>query len=171
MSEEFVTVGKLGRTRGVQGELYITPLTDFPDRFFGMQEMYLRSRNRWEKVKVDSIRIVSERPVVKLEGIDTPERAARLSNREIGVPKDQVVKLPEGAHYIFDLVGCKVIEQGTDLEIGEITNVETYPANDVYEIKTVDGKRNLLAAVSQYVKSIDTVNKRIFVNRAGLIEP
>ena len=171
MSEEFVTVGMLGRTRGVQGEMYITPTTDFPDRFLGMREMYLRFGDHWEKVKVDSTRLVSGRPVIKLEGIDTPERAARLSNREIAVPKDQVVKLPEGSHYIFDLVGCKVIEDGTDLEIGEITNVETYPANDVYEIKAADGKKTLLAAVSKYVKSIDTANKRIVVDRAGLIEP
>lgn len=171
MSEEFVTVGKLGRPRGVQGEIYVTPLTDFPDRFLGMSEMYLRNRDRWEKVKVVSTRLVSGRPVLKMEGIDTPERASRMSNREIGVPKDQVVKLPEGSHYIFDLIGCKVFEEGSGIEIGEITNVETYPANDVYEIRKVDGKRTLLAAVSKFVKSIDVAGKRIEIDRNGLTEP
>ncbi|UCD63226.1 MAG: 16S rRNA processing protein RimM [Candidatus Zixiibacteriota bacterium] len=171
MSEDFVTVGKLGRARGVRGEMYVTPMTDFPDRFLGMPEIYLRLRNRWEKVKIDSTRVVSGRVVIKLEGVDSPEAAARMSNSEMAVPKDQLVKLPAGHHYIFDLIGCKVFDDGTNLEIGEITDVETYPANDVYAIWTTEGRRMLVPAVDRWVKSVDTGKKRVVIDRAGLMEP
>ena len=41
---QFITVGKLGRTRGVHGELWVTPVTDFPDRFLGLKEIYIDNR-------------------------------------------------------------------------------------------------------------------------------
>ncbi len=171
MAEVFVTVGKLGRTRGVKGEMYIIPNTDFPGRFLDMSEIHLRYQDRWEKVHLDSSRIVSGRPVIKLEGIETPEEASRLTNREIGVPKDQVVKLPEGAFWIYDLIGCEVLEESTGARVGEIEAVETYPANDVYTIRTEDGKQLLIAAVHSFIKSVDVTGRKITIDRAGLIEP
>ena len=171
MSEIFVTVGKLGRTRGVKGELYIIAETDFPGRFLKMTEIHLRNKEQWETIRLESVRMVSGRPVAKLEGIDTPEKAARLTNREIGVPEDQIEKLPEGSYWVHDLVGCRVVDEKTGEDIGEIVGVETYPSSDVYTIRTAEGKEAVIAAVDNYVKSIDIVNKKVIVDQAGIVEP
>lgn len=170
MSEEFVTVGRLGKTRGVHGEIWIVPETDFPDRFLQMTELFLRYKDHWEKFAIDSARFVSGRPVIKLEGFDNPEDAARLTNREIGVPKDQVVELPEGSFYIYDLIGCRVVDDESEAVIGEIVNVETYPANDVYVIATAEGKRISIAAVSEFIRNIDMTGKTVRIIAAGLLE-
>ncbi|MEW6411388.1 MAG: ribosome maturation factor RimM [Candidatus Zixiibacteriota bacterium] len=170
MSEEFVTVGRLGKTRGVHGEIWIVAETDFPDRFLQMTELYLRYKDHWEKLAIDSARLVSGRPVVKLEGFDNPEDAARLTNREIGVPKDQVVELPEGSFYIYDLIGCRVVDNDSDTVIGEIVNVETYPANDVYVIETAGGKKVSIAAVKEFIRDIDLAGKTVRIIAAGLLE-
>ena len=171
MSERFVTVGKLGRTRGVKGELYIVAETDFPQRFLKMTEIHLRYKDQWEKIRLESIRMVSGRPAIKLEGIDTPEEAARLTNREIGVPEDQIEELPEGSYWVHDLIGCRAVDEKTGENIGEIVDVERYPANDVYTIRTSEGNEVLIAAVDKYVKSIDIVNKKVIVDQAGITEP
>ena len=171
MSERFVTVGKLGRTRGVKGELYIVAKTDFPQRFLKMTEIHLRYKDQWEIIRLESVRMVSGRPVVKLEGIDTPEKAARLTNREVGVPEDRIEKLPEGSYWVHDLIGCRAVDEKTGEDIGEIVDVETYPASDVYTIRTDDGKDVVIAAVDNYVKSIDIVNKKVVVDRTGIVEP
>ncbi len=170
MCEVFVTVGRLGRTRGVNGELYVIPDTDFPKRFLNMRELNLKTRDGWEKVTVDSTRMVSGRPVIKLEGIDTPEDAARFTNREIGVPDDEVVQLPKGSFWIHDLIGCEVIDDSTGSVMGEITAVETYPANDVYMIRTLEGKEVLIAAVEKFVKKVDISGRRVFIDTAGILK-
>ena len=170
MCEVFVTVGRLGRTRGVRGEIYVIPDTDFPKRFLNMRELHLKTRDGWEKVTVDSARMVSGQPVLKLEGIETPEDAARFTNREIGVPEDEIAKLPEGSFWIHDLIGCQVIDNSTGSVIGEITAVETYPANDVYMIRTPEGKEVSIAAVESFVKKIEILDKKVFIDTAGILK-
>lgn len=171
MSEVFVTVGRLGRTRGVKGEIYIIPETDFPGRFLQMSEIFVRDRDHWNKVRLDSARVVSGRVVVKLEGIESPEEAARFTNRQIGVRKEEIAKLPKGAFWIHDLVGCEVLDKQSGELIGEITAVEKYPANDVYIIRMTDGKEMVIAAVKQFVKSVDIEARKVTIDRSGLLEP
>lgn len=169
-TEEFITVGQLGRPRGTAGEIYVTPLTDFPERFENIEEIYVSSGDSWSKMKVVSSKMVANRPVLQFENITNPEGASRLTNRYLAVPKSQVMKLPQNSFYIFDLVGCQVFDEATDKKIGAITDVEEFPASDVYTIKSGDGKTFSLAAVKIYVKEIDIENRRIVIDSSGLVE-
>lgn len=170
MSIIYITVGKLGRTRGVRGELYVTPFTDFPERFVGMTEIYVKNRSEWELKKIESSKLVGKRPVIKFEAINSPEDAAVFTNRELAVTKEQLVQLPEGSFYLFDLVGCDVYDETAGTKIGSLVEVEQYPANDVYTIETDDGKRLKLPVVKSFVKRIDIEAKKIEIDPAGLFE-
>lgn len=168
--DEFVVVGLLGRTRGIHGEIYVIPDTDFPERFLGLSEIYIDNRGRWEKIKLQSTSMIAGRPVVRFENVTTPEDAARFTNRKIAVLESEMVVLPEGSHYIYNLIGCSVIEENTDNLLGTLENVEKYPANDVYVIKMPNGKRVLFPAIRHFVKRIDIDNRRIIVDPAGFPE-
>jgi 16S rRNA processing protein RimM len=167
---EYITVGRLGKTRGVHGELYVTPLTDFPDRFLGLEELWVDNRGTWEKLRLDSSRMISGRPVIRFSQIDTPEAASLLTNRHVAVTREQLVALPEGSYYIFDLVGCQVFADGTEKLLGEVIDVRQYPANDAYLIRRPDGTDVLFPAVRQFVKMIDVAAKKIVVDPAGLFD-
>lgn len=169
-SEAFVIVGKLGRPRGLAGEIYVTPETDFPQRFVGLKEIYVRDRNRWEKRSLISSRLISGRPVLLFEDITTPEEAARLTNRDLAVPRSQAVELPDDTYYIFDLIGCEVLEEDTDHLIGQVVDVERYPANDVYVIKSTSGEMLRCLAVRQFVRKVDIQERKISVLTAGLLK-
>lgn len=166
---EFIRVGWLGRTRGVTGDIWVTPDTDFPERFLGLAAIFVRDRDRWERIEVEASRIVGGRPVLRFRGIASIEEARRLTNRELAVTKDQLVKLPGDSHYIFDLVGCAVYDTAGDL-VGELVDVETYPANDMYVIRTPEGTPTFLPAARPFVLEIDTAGKRIVIDRSGLFE-
>lgn len=168
--EEFVTVGRLGRPWGVKGEIFVTPLTDFPERFDNIEEIFVSSKNDWEKKKVVSSKFISGRPVLLFENINSPEQASRLTNRYLAIPKNMVRQLPEGSNYIYDLIGCQVIDEKTGEAIGKITEVELFPANDVYMIETNDGKIKSLPVIERYVKKVDADSKKVFVDPSGLIE-
>ncbi|HEX2897478.1 MAG TPA: ribosome maturation factor RimM, partial [candidate division Zixibacteria bacterium] len=102
--------------------------------------------------------------------INTPEDASRLTNRYLAVLRNDVVKPPENSFYIFDLVGSEVFDEKTGQKVGTISDVEEYPANDVYVITTEEGKKLNLAAVKQFVKSVDIENKKVVIDSSGLIE-
>ena len=165
-----MTVGRLGRPRGLSGEIFVTPLTDFPERFVNIEEIFVSSKNDWEKKKVVSSKFVSGRPVLLFENINSPEQAARLTNRYLAVPKSMVMELPEGSNYIYDLIGCEVINEKTGEAIGRITEVELFPANDVYTIETNNGNIKSLPAIDRYVKKVDTDSRKVFVDPSGMIE-
>ena len=168
--EEFVTVGRLGRPRGLNGEILVTPLTDFPERFENIEEIFVSSKNNWEKKKVVSSKFISGRPVLLFENINSPEQASRLTNRYLAIPKNMVRQLPEGSNYIYDLIGCQVIDEKTGETIGKITEVELFPANDVYIIETYDGKIKSLPVIERYVKNVNASSKKVYVDPSGMIE-
>lgn len=163
-------MGQLGRPRGTEGEIYVTLLTDFPERFENIKEIYVSSGDSWSKMKVVSSKMVSSRPVLQFENIKSPEEASRLTNCYLAVPKSQVMKLPQNSFYIFDVVGCEVFDEATDKKIGTISDVEEFPANDVYTIKSDDGKTFSLAAVQVYVKKIDIDDRKVVIDSSGLVE-
>lgn len=160
----------MGRTRGLDGSLWITPLTDFPDRFLDLTEIFVSDRREWQIMKIESTHIVSDRPLIKFSGIDSREEAARLTNRDLAVDADQLVELPENSHYVFDLIGCQVMELNTNRRLGEITDVRKFPANDVYVIRTDRGQEVLFPAVAEFVVEIDTDSRKVVVRETGLFD-
>ena len=143
-------------------------MTDFPDRFADLEEIYVGDRRGWELRKIEAARVISGRPAIKFIGVDNKEEAARLTNRELAVSTDRLVKLPEDTFYVFDLVGCELVDHESGRKLGELTEVRQYPANDIYVVKAVDGQEVLFPAVADLVIEVDTASKRIRVREAGL---
>jgi 16S rRNA processing protein RimM len=167
--ETLITVGMLGRPRGVHGELYVTPTSDNPERFLELTELFVEFRGEWKKMAISSVRLISGRPVVKLDGVNSPEEAARLTNRPVGLPREQLMELPEDTFFVFELVGCKVYDDMTGECIGEIVRVEEYPSNDVYVIAG-DEREWLCPAIKQFVRSVDIEKRKVVVMSTGLAE-
>lgn len=165
-----ITIGRLGRSRGLTGAMYVTPETDFPDRFLDLDEIYIRNKDNWEKWKIAGSDMVGGRPVLEFDKITSREQASRFINRELAVPSDQLVELPEGEHFLFQLIDCEVIDEKTGTRIGKIVDVQQYPANDVYVIETDDGTKVQVPVVKQFVKKVDAEGKRIVIDKAGLSE-
>ena len=76
----------------------------------------------------------------------------------IKVSKDEVVPLPEGSYYIFELVGLECVTT-TGMSLGRITDVLQTGANDVYVVKPNPGVTKLsellIPAVSEVVLDIN----------------
>jgi 16S rRNA processing protein RimM len=167
---ERIQVGRLGRTRGVQGWLWITPDTDFAERFTDLESILVSDRDDWQEFRVEAAKVIGGRPLIKFVGVDSREDAARLTNRTLAVAREQLMPLPPDAHYVFDLVGCDVHDNGDDHHLGKIVDVLRYPANDVYLIRTDSGNEVLFPAVSDFVRSIDTAGRKVIVVSGGLFD-
>ena len=163
---DYIAVGRFGRTRGVSGEIYINPLTDFPDRFQKGKTFWIEDGDGWKKIKLTSEKQFSKRFAVKVEGLDTPEDVRSLTNFYLYIKKDELKKLPDGQFYLFDLVDCQVVD-GEQKDYGRVVEVEEYPANDILVIEAKDGGRYLFPMIREYIKKIDTDGKIIVIDPPG----
>ena len=154
----------------MQGWLWITADTDFPERFSELEVIFVSERNAWQEFPVEAAKVIGGRPLIKFVGVDTREAAARMTNRTLAVTRAQLMSLPSDTHYVFDVVGCEVCDAENNRRLGEIVDVVRYPANDVYVIRAESGKDVLFPAVNDFVKSIDTVGRKVTIVSGGLFD-
>ena len=101
--------------------------------------------------------------MLKLEGIDDRNAAEALRNAEISIRAEDMEELPEGEHYVRDLIGCRVVDtaKGGE-EVGTLRNVIQNTAQSILEVETAEGKTVLIPAVDAFMRNID--------EEAGVIE-
>jgi 16S rRNA processing protein RimM len=160
MSEtDLITIGKIVAPHGVRGDVRIFPLTDFPERFHELKTVYVDDVGQ---LKLESARPHKKFILLKFTGIDTMNEAAPLSSKLIKIRREDVVKLPEGQYYIFDIIGLNVFNEQGEL-LGVITDVLQPGSNDVYVVEQQDKKELLVPAIKDVVKQIDIAGKKMLV--------
>lgn len=161
--EDYIFIGKIGRTTKTDGTVVIIPMTSFPERFSKLKEVFLtRVKSAPKTYKVSKVTIQKEKISIKLEGVDSIEEAEKLKDFRITIHKDDKFELPEDYYYISDLVNCIVYDQDEN-RLGQVKEVMEMAANDIY-IVDYKGKDLLIPAISQFVRDIDTENKKIVVS-------
>ena len=100
--------------------------TDFPERFDNMTEILVADRQDWKKFEMVITGQAGGRPIIKLKGIDSPEQASRMVNRELAVTRRQLTELPAGRYFIFDLIGMEVVTHETGASVGRLVDVRQW---------------------------------------------
>lgn len=153
MSEPLISIGKILGPQGIKGEVRVLPLTDFPSRFATTKEVRIDKKN--VVMKVDYAREHGTLFIFKFHGIDTRDEAEKLKHALLQVTREDLVKLPEGEYYHFEIIGLRVVSSAGE-ELGTITNILQTGANDVYVVKKPEGKKDLLIpALKTIVQEID----------------
>jgi 16S rRNA processing protein RimM len=107
--EDLIAIARIVKPRGLKGELVADILTDFPERFQGLEEVIVLSeKNEPEYLKIEDFRFQNGRLLVTLAGVDSLEKAERFRNSEVCVPESEAVNLEEDEFYDWQLVGCSV---------------------------------------------------------------
>ncbi|HSG98756.1 MAG TPA: ribosome maturation factor RimM [candidate division Zixibacteria bacterium] len=159
-AKTLIAIGKFGRTRGVQGDIYVIPYGDDPTRFERLGEAILEVDSERTTIEIERGAVYSGRPTLKIKGYDTPEAARALTNRELFIHRESLERLPEGRYYAFELEGCNVTDESGQ-PIGVVTEVESLPANDLLVIEAPDGTVARLPVVSEFIRRVDIAGKMI----------
>ncbi|MDO4203325.1 MAG: ribosome maturation factor RimM [Selenomonadaceae bacterium] len=154
-------IGKIGKTHGVRGELRINSLTDFPERFEGMTEVYVND----ELMEIKSVRYQNDVVLMSFKGIENREEAAALTGRYLFVNREDAVELEEGEYYTIDIIGLEVYDKETGTHLGTVTDVLSTGSNDVYVAAPVEkGQKDILIpALKTVVSEIDIDGGRMVV--------
>lgn len=159
MKDNLIAVARIASAHGVRGEVKLLPLTDFPHRFESTEYLLLADGT---KLALESARVQKGMVLAKFRGIDTPEAWLNYRQKELYVTEDNLMPLPEGKYYIYQMTGLTVLdEQGTVL--GELQDVLHTGSNDVYAVKMTDGQELLIPAIESYVKQIDMNSRTMIV--------
>jgi len=120
-------------------------------------------------VRVASVRAHGNAMLIKLAGIDSMATAEQWRGADLAVPRGQAAALPQGRHYVFEIVGLRVItEQGE--EVGTVREILRTGSNDVYVVQGA-GREYLVPAISSVVLSIEPAAGRMVIRPlAGLLD-
>lgn len=151
--ENLLEVGKIVNTHGLRGEVKVVPWTDYPEDFEDLERVYLKTRTETVELTVKTVKYQKNNLIVKFSEFNDINEVEKYKNCILLADRSELGELPEGVHYIVDLIGLNVIDESGE-RIGELTDVFNTGANDVYDVKR-DGKKNLLLPV------IDDVVKEI----------
>jgi 16S rRNA processing protein RimM len=160
--DEYLQIGEIVNTHGVNGEIKIIPLTDNPERFEDLKWAYIDKKGSIEKYYINGIKYLKNLVVLKLKGVDDLSAAQALKGFFMLVDRENAVKLPENSFFICDILGSTVHDDKGNL-LGELVDVLQTGSNDVYIIKDENKRELLLPALKSVVKEVSVENKTMIV--------
>ena len=168
--EELFRVGVISNTHGIRGEVKVYPTTDNVRRFDDLKEVILDTGKEQLNLHVTSVKYFKNMVILKFKEFDNINDIIPYKGMDLLVTRENAIPLEEGEYYIADIIGSKVITD-EDKILGTLTDVLQTGANDVYVVKTKDGKEVLLPSIEECVLDRDRENKIVKVHiMKGLLD-
>ncbi len=145
MEKKFLEAGQIVNTHGIKGEVKIVPWCDTPDFLCDFDVLYIDGK----AVDVELSRVHKTNVIAKLAGVNDVDAAMAMKNKIVSIDRSNV-ELPEGRHFIADLIGLEVRDADSNAVLGIIDDVLTPPASEVYVVKG-NGKEYMIPAVDEFV--------------------
>ncbi|KOP67610.1 16S rRNA processing protein RimM [Bacillus sp. FJAT-18019] len=167
MSEKLFTVGKIVNTHGIRGEVKVVPHTDFADqRFAAKSKLYLVTEKGGKMdVTVEASRFHKNMYILKFKELHGINEVEKYKGSLLKITADLQEELPENEYYFHEIIGCKVMtDEDPAEELGTISEILTPGANDVWVVKTPQGKEVLLPAIPDVVLDVDKEAKLVRVH-------
>ncbi len=155
----FLLIGHLQRPHGIQGEIAMQVLTDFPERIKKGKKVWVGPN--FLEFTIQSLRW--KQNLLLLRFNQAPDRKAieALVNLDVYVREDSLAELPEGRYYFYQLIGLDVYEE--QRLVGQIKEILVTGANDVFVILQPDGKELLLPDIKSVILGVDLDAQRMQV--------
>jgi 16S rRNA processing protein RimM len=142
-----VTVGRVGKSHGLDGSFVVENASEAPERF----EVGAKLIVEGEPATIVARRHARGRPVIRLD-----RRVPR--GAELEVPRESLAPAGDDQYYVFELLGLRVEEEGGG-ELGTVADVVPGVANDVLELDS----GLALPMVEDCVREVDLAAGRIVV--------
>ncbi len=166
----YLILGRIVKLHGVHGEMKMAAFVERWAPFRGLTHVWIGPRQGpLRPVALAECREGHGGVILKLQGVDSPEAAARLVGHEVSLPRQQAPDPPEGEYYHYDILGLEVV--GGEQALGTVREILETSAHDVYVIQGPVGEW-LLPATRAHIRRIDLAARRIEIEpMTGLVIP
>ena len=155
-----VKIGQITAPVGIRGEIRVFPYTDRESRFSDMKKIYVGEGD--DQYTVEKIRYDKGMVVIKFREVPDRNFSETLRGKNLYVERDQYV-LDEDSYFLEDLMECSVFSD-EGIYLGKVINVIQNTYQDIYVIEKENGKSFLVPAVKEFIKSVDTTEKKIIIH-------
>jgi 16S rRNA processing protein RimM len=168
-SRDLVTVGRIVGAHGIRGEVKVKSLTDHPQRFDAGSRLLLEEVGGVREIEIVSSRLHKKFYLLTFDGVMDRTAAESLRGSILNVAAEDLIPLPDGEYYDFQLVDLAVVtDEGENL--GRVAEVMATGSNLVLIVR--DGEREvLLPFIDDVVREVDLEGGRMKVHLLeGLLE-
>jgi 16S rRNA processing protein RimM len=157
-----VTVARILRSQGKEGELRVKFFHITPADCRGLKTVFVGRGGDFKEYAVESLTRRGGVFDLKLAGVDSLSQADLLAGLDIGLAEESLKARPEGEFFIFELIGCSVIDLG-GMTVGRVQDVLFAGPG---ELLVVDrgGKEVLIPFHESICVEVDAPGKRIRVD-------
>ena len=160
--EEVYNIGLFNKPHGIHGELQFTFTDDIFDRV-DCDYLICLLDGIFVPFFIEEYRFRSDSTaLVKLEGIDTAERARMFTNVEVYFPVKHAEEAEDGELSWNFFVGFRM-EDVRHGELGEVVEVDTTTVNTLFVVEQEDGEELLIPAQEEFIVEINQEKKLITV--------
>jgi 16S rRNA processing protein RimM len=169
--EELVAVARAVKARGLRGEVVAELLTDFPERFEGLERLIAVAPDGNRTIlKLEEHWLHQGRIVLKFEGYDSVEEAAGLVGFEFAVLERERVELEDDEYYDWELEGCRV-ETVEGEHLGQVREIMRTGGVEMLVVENQEGREYLIPMAEEICVLIDIEQKLVRVDAPeGLLE-
>lgn len=170
-----VRVARIGKPHGIRGDVTVEVFTEFPEkRFAAGRILTLQTTQKvldTNTLTVEKARWNKKILLLKFQEFSDRSTAELLRDSELFAPAEAVFGDDEG-WYADELIGLSVHEGSIKaLKIGEVINLITGAAQDLLEIRLLDGRQVLIPFVEEIVPEInEEVGGIVITPPPGLLE-
>jgi 16S rRNA processing protein RimM len=162
-------LGHITKTVGIKGEVMFFLDVDQPSHYRSLDSVFIELSGQLVPFFIETIQVKKDSAVVKLEGIDTPDRAAELVKAELYLPLQLLPPLKGTSFYFHEVTGFKVMDR-THGDIGTIESVLDFPQQAILQVKHGD-KEILIPVLKHIIKKVDRKERIIEVETPeGLVD-
>mgnify|MGYP000133030076 FL=1 len=160
--EEVYKIGLFNKPHGIHGELQFTFTDDIFDRV-DCDYLICLLDGIFVPFFIEEYRFRSDSTaLVKLEGIDTAERARMFTNVEVYFPVKHAEEAEDSELSWNFFVGFRM-EDVRHGELGEVVEVDTTTVNTLFVVEQEDGEELLIPAQEEFIVEINQEKKLITV--------
>lgn len=157
MKLESIQIGRIVNAHGTHGEVRVLPIGQTPDFLTRFKRFTLDGR----LLTPTANHVHKGFVLLKFPGVDDMNAALALKGQVLSIRREEAPLRP-GECFDEELFGMEVYRADTGERLGQITQVESYPASKIY---TVKGDREyLIPAVPEvFIQRVDLDANRMEV--------
>lgn len=162
MTEKYISIGKIVGSFGLKGLLKILHSGGIlSESASDLEYVFLKQSSHYISKNITVHGTKGNLIIALLEGISTIEGAEKLVGREIFLPESELQKFRNpGEFFLFELIGCVPLENGSEIPGFTLTDVMDNPAHMILVFEN-NGKEVLIPYIDKFIGKTDIEKKTI----------
>jgi 16S rRNA processing protein RimM len=159
-SDKKIPLAKIGRSRGLKGQLRIEIYNPDSDLFVKGKTFHVSPVKQFPTLTIASC----DGQWCTFEEIQNPEDAKILTHAELCLDRSELPAPKKGSYYHVDLIGCLIVDQETKKTVGALNDILYTASNDVWVVISEKNEEHLIPILKGVIEKIDLDDNKIYLN-------